>query len=1168
MATMCMALPNTVAILLARAAWVRFIPARPTPPAYTIWQWTSWKAPKHAPYMVQAEALVMDVNRQAWAASTSLLVHPSELYVGLRSLSTFVEQGDPLEIEVIVTDVDGAAVAERDVLVTAARLEWQYEDETWQEVEVDPQECSVQSGNEAVACTFNTDLGGEYRISAEVRDDRERLNRSEFTRWVSGGGSAPSRNVEQEQAQLIPDKESYQPGDVAQILVVSPFSPAEGLLTVTRDGFLTTERFSIADGTATLSVPIADEHIPNLNIQVDLTGSAPRLDDKGNPAEGAPPRPAFATGALTLRIPPVSRTLTLEIAPEASALTPGSETAIDVVATDAAGEPVEDAELAVVVVDEAVLALTGYRIANPLAVFYAERGSGMESVYSRSNIVLADPEMLANQMAYGLGGGGPELAAAAAPAAEEMPMPTMVAGEADSAMLDKVSRSANEESQSADAAIAVRSDFNPLAVFAPAVRTDAEGKARIEFTLPDNLTRYRVTVVAATEKQFGQSEANITARLPLMVRPSAPRFLNFGDRFEMPIVVQNQTEEPMDVQVALQVSNLLIESDEPAQAGQRITVPANDRVEVRFPAMTENAGTARFQVAVASGDLADAAMGELPVYTPATTEAFAVYGVVDEGAVAQPVAQPQNVYPQFGGLEISTSSTALSALTDAVLYLTSYPFECSEQLSSRVLGVTSLRDVLSAFQAEGLPSPEALAAAMVRDITRLESMQNLDGGWPIWEKGKESVPFYSISAAHALQHARMKDYAVADSTMSAALGHLRNIEAYYPSWYSEITRDALSAYALYVRDLMGDTDTSKARALLDKKPLDEQSLEQIAWLWQVLSDDPASTTELEAIRRHIDNQAVETAGAANFITSYGDDEYVMLHSNRRTDAIVLDAMINDDPENELIPKVVNGLLAHRTNGAWNNTQENVFVLIALDRYFNTFENVTPDFVARMWLGDTYVAEHEFEGYSNEARQTTVPMSFLVEQEGVQDVIISKEGDGRLYYRLGLSYAPTDLELDPLDMGFVVQREYEAVDDPQDVQRDEDGVWRIKAGARVRVNLTMVATNRRYHVALVDPLPAGFEPINPALAVSESVPGANPSAAPYGWWWYGPWYEHQNLRDSRAEAFTSLLWDGVYTYSYVARATTPGEFVAPPAKAEEMYSPEVFGRSGSDRVVVE
>ena len=93
--------------------------------------------------------------------------------------------------------------------------------------------------------------------------------------------------------------------------------------------------------------------------------------------------------------------------------------------------------------------------------------------------------------------------------------------------------------------------------------------------------------------------------------------------------------------------------------------------------------------------------------------------------------------------------------------------------------------------------------------------------------------------------------------------------------------------------------------------------------------------------------------------------------------------------------------------------------------------------------------------------------------GTQNLILSKDGAGRLYYRLGLKYAPTDLGIDPLDMGFVIQRRYEGVDNPEDVSQDKDGTWHIKAGARVRVKITMVADNRRYHVALVDPLPAGL-----------------------------------------------------------------------------------------------
>ena len=140
----------------------------------------------------------------------------------------------------------------------------------------------------------------------------------------------------------------------------------------------------------------------------------------------------------------------------------------------------------------------------------------------------------------------------------------------------------------------------------------------------------------------------------------------------------------------------------------------------------------------------------------------------------------------------------------------------------------------------------------------------------------------------------------------------------------------------------------------------------------------------------------------------------------------------------------------------------------------------------------------------------------------------------------MNYAPTNLNLKAADYGFTVQRVYEAIDNPADVKRDADGTWHIKAGATVRVRLTMVATARRYHVALVDPLPAGLEALNPSLATTGSIPkDPKDQANNRGWWWWSVWYQHQNLRDERAEAFTSLLWEGVYNYSYVTRATTPG-----------------------------
>ncbi|MEM7534326.1 MAG: alpha-2-macroglobulin family protein [Chloroflexota bacterium] len=1151
------------------------------------------------PYSIMAEATVIDVNRQAWSASTSLLVHPSRVYVGIRSERTFVEQGTPLEIEAVAVDIDGNTVSGQTLDLRAVRLEWQINNGSWGQVEEDEQTCTLTSGDEPVTCTFESTEGGEYQITASVidntvEDDNGGRHESQLTRWVSGGNRPTARNVEQEEASLIPDKEIYEPGDVAQILVQSPFVPAEGLLTVSRNGVLYTERFQMDESTITLEVPIEDEHIPNLNMQVDLLGESPRLNDDGDEMEGVPARPAFASGRLDLTIPPMSRTLALSVEPQDDALEPGAETAVHVTVVDADGEPVADAEIAVVVVDESVLALTAYQLADPVTNFYRNLSSGVNTTYSRERIVLANPEALADEIANQAvevvqASAATRSLGAMGPAGAPMPLAAEAAFDMEeSAVLDDSLAFAKEggDANAQGQAIQVRSNFDPLAVFAPEVTTDADGNATVEVTLPDNLTRYRVMAVAvANENHFGMGESSITARLPLMVRPSAPRFLNFGDEFELPIVVQNQTDEDLSVDVVVQAGNIVLVGEGYPETGdiggQMVTVPANDRVEVRFPSTTENAGTARFQIAAVSssdaGDYADAATVDLPVYTPVTTEAFATYGVVDEGSTIQPVAAPEGVFPQFGGLEINTSSTALQALTDAVLYLTAYRFECSEQLASHILAVAALRDVLTAFDAEGLPEPEEIEAAVQRDIERLQQMQNFDGGFPIWTRGRESKPYYTIHTAHALQRAAEKGFDVPAEMQDRVRGYLRDIERFYPHWYSQEVRWSLSSYALYVRQLMGDVDTLKARQLFDEAGIEDLPIEASAWILQVLSGDAASQPQIDEIRRNFNNRVVETPSAANFTTSYGDQTYIMLHSNRRTDGIILDALIQDTPESDLIPKVVNGLLAHRNRGRWRNTQENAFILLALDRYFNTFEAETPDFVANIWLGDTYVGGHAFEGRTTERHLTEIPMNYLVDNiasgdAATEDLIVGKDGPGRLYYRLGLQYAPEDLDLDALDMGFTVQRLYEAVDDPADVTQDEDGTWRIKAGARVRVRLSMVTSNRRYNVALVDPLPAGLETINPALAVSGDIPEdpqvQDASAGGFGWWWWRTWYEHQNLRDERVEAFASLLWQGVHNYTYVARATTPGTFVVPPTKAEEMYSPEVFGRSGSDVVVVE
>ena len=110
-----------------------------------------------------------------------------------------------------------------------------------------------------------------------------------------------------------------------------------------------------------------------------------------------PPRPAYATGQLVLKIPPLQRTLAVQAVPDVQELEPGGETTISVLVTDANGQPVPDTELAVVVVDEAILALTNYQLTDPMSIFYTDRPSYLSGVYGRASIVLVDPLALASE---------------------------------------------------------------------------------------------------------------------------------------------------------------------------------------------------------------------------------------------------------------------------------------------------------------------------------------------------------------------------------------------------------------------------------------------------------------------------------------------------------------------------------------------------------------------------------------------------------------------------------------------------------------------------------------------------------------------------------------------------------------------------------------------------
>ena len=194
--------------------------------------------------------------------------------------------------------------------------------------------------------------------------------------------------------------------------------------------------------------------------------------------------------------------------------------------------------------------------------------------------------------------------------------------------------------------------------------------------------------------------------------------------------------------------------------------------------------------------------------------------------------------------------------------------------------------------------PQQLEGFFKSDIQILQSRQRDDGSFGLWKRDREryEYPFLTVHVAHALALAKAKGYKVPDEMLNKTKPYLKNVESHFDEWHktSPQVRWTISAYALYVRDMMGDKDVAKAKKLLAEATLEKLPFEAIGWILSVLANDKSSAVEVEAIKRFLMNRTTETAATANFVTDYGDGAWLIMYSNRRADGVLLEALIKAD----------------------------------------------------------------------------------------------------------------------------------------------------------------------------------------------------------------------------------------------------------------------------------
>jgi uncharacterized protein YfaS (alpha-2-macroglobulin family) len=1133
------------------------------------------------PELVTFETEVEDLTHQTVAKRAAVRVHPAAFYLGVaRATTRFVAVGASLPAKVAAFDPSGARVPGVKAKVELVRRTWTgvVEDvaasvprRRSRVVDEVAGACDLATTLDVASCALLVRQPGYYILRVRANDARGNdVGASTSFYAVDDRSDAPTTAVawadpDARGVKLETDKKQYEAGDVARILVRNPFKRADALVTVERAGVLWSHVVTLEGPMPVVEVPISAQYFPNAFVAVHLvrgrvqsSPDAPTMADLG--------APDFRMGVAPIEVDPETHRLKVKVATDRPEYRPGDEVEADVAVTDREGRA-SRAEVTFYAVDEGVLMLTGYATPDPLPPFTADQRLAVFSLESREALARILPMKNGERIQ---------------PLGYEF---------AETSQDDKGGSGGGGGGQD------VRADFKTTAYFDAGRVTSKEGKAHYKFKLPDNLTTFRLMAVVAGDDRFGAGDATITTSRKLMARPAMPRIVRVGDAFEAGVIVSSRDLGAAPVDVTLDAKGAAIVGS----PSRRVQVPKGGSVEVRFPVKADAVGKATFEFAVTGAGEKDRVRVEKTVDLPVDVETSSAYGETTTAA-AVAVGDLKGVRTDQGGLEVHLASTALVGLKTSFDRAIDYPYGCTEQLTSRILPLLVLPEMARLY---GVRMPAKIEDVVDGAIGELFDHQRGSGGFGYWEDD-DVVPWLSAYAMLAVETAAKKGYFVPKGARDSGIAYLRQVldqthigdgvdegEESQPDDPEETAPPAnldptaapddkpKRAYATlaFVADVLvvlGQPDPGYLNRLFDARahrPLFTQAL-----LLHAMAAAHMPAAEIDTLVKEIEGRVRVDASSAyvdEADTLYAD----FLDSPSRTTALVLRALVAARPGDALESRLARGLLDHRVNGAWRSTQENVWALVALDDYRRAAESATPDFDAHVFLGSERIGAAAFHGGSVADQALTLDAEHAL-GGGSRPLTFEVAGQGRLFYSAELTYASTVLPSKPDDQGFFVQKRLRAVR-PEELASAARVLPKISdtrapAGDLVLVDLLLESAEPREQVVIDDPMPAGLEPIDFALDTSASSQDLDRRALPdpaderthRG---YGAFREaegvHREQHDDKVLTFISHVDPGLYHFQYLARATTPGDFVVPSTRAECMYAPDVRGTTAATRFTV-
>ena len=1055
-----------------------------------------------------------DANGETLTASQKIVLNPSAVRLGLKTDGWLMRDTD-LRLQFAALNPDNSARSGQSIRVdlytretiTARRrlIGGFYAYDNQAKVTKVGSGCSATTDAQGLArCRLTPGVSGEVIAVATTTDADGNVARAVRTVYLAGEDEWWFGGDNGDRMDVVPENKAYKAGEVARLQVRMPFRSATALVTVEREGVLSSFVTELSGKDPVVSVPMPGAYAPDVYVSVMavrgriggwslwLADFARRWHLPFFSREGSSPtalvdlaKPSYRIGIAKLQVGWEAHRLDVSVHADKTKYAVRDTAQVDVAVKGPDGKPARTAEIAFAAVDEALLQLSPNESWQVLDAMMGGRTLDVLTSTGQTQVV---GKRHYGKKALEAGGGG------------------------------------------GDASAVTRDDFRPVLLWKGRVALDVNGHARVPVALSDSLSAFKLVAIATDGPQlFGTGMASVRTTQDLQLFSGIPPLVRIGDFFGATFTLRNSSDHAMRVTATVKVDPGIADG-----APLTVDIPAGSAVPVNWN-LTAPAGVDKLHWTVearsADGRATDRVAVTEDIVPAVPLEVWAATLTRVGPGTSVPLAAPAGALPG-SYVDVKLSDTLAPPLGGVRAWMTAYPYNCFEQELSRAvaLGDTGRWGALAGalptyLDADGLLRyfPEA-------------RMQ-----------GSEALTAYVLSmtaeagfALPAAAKGRMME------AMKAVVeGRLRR-DAQGPS---DVRLLRVAAVAALARN---GAATPVLIGAVDIAPADMPT--GLLADWMIAIDRTPGLTDAagkRALAERTLRQRLVYEGSRLDLTDATNAPWWMMVSIDESALKVLNAVLGRPGWQDEAPRLMVGASLRQLRGHWDTTPANAWGAIAARRFAAIYPATAVTGTTTATLGPV----SRTQGWP--MASGTGPLRLPVPQ-GQAPLLLTQTGGVGPWAAVSLS-AAVPLRA-PLYAGYRLTKQTGMI-----VQKVKG---RLTRGDVMKVSITVEATAERTWVVVSDPVPPGATIIgglggqSAILAAQGDASGGGkqalildgqgkPLLVEFG---VQPGYVERGREAWRG--YFEWVPRGKFTVSYTVRLNGIGRFSLPPTRVEAMYSPDI------------